>query len=715
MPRLLRGRCFKLSLNSPRFAFSTHLSRLRKLNMAVSADDSDSSSSRSSRHSVARQRSALPPSKAALSRARRKPSSRASSSTTDESVDVAEGRRDTLSTLVMSEAEERLLSSSSGSSEEEMSNASSDDDDDHSSSSSDATLSSYASSSSCASTSSSSVASSVRSKHISAPPMRSSMTVVRPSSPAPPTPEATTASRQPTVSSSVQTTTPRRRSSTKRRHVFDSPQYRADAFFDPSDVAIVRSPIRTSVSADRSAADSSTSTPVAAAHAAVKDDQQLNMPLPPVCLSDLIAASTPPSTPRKTPRRARPRPTDTWHFIARSPHPFAWTSSSSASAVATPLLPEMSTTAASETSQPVPRSSCTVSPPSSPDFPPASLIRASNSARPTQSLRVKQELDGRTERRKSGNCCSVLRPALQVDVIELECTSGSEEGTPVGRSAVKGKGRVGKRRIILSDSEDGSEAAVAEARRVSPAAPVRPPAEVVELSSSEDEPPSPPVRRPPPPSLSKASYLEEDDDVVPETDDEGVLHWSPPPPPKPSYKPVTPAARKKTQPLQSVFRQPSVGVDLSVYDSPPSSPVRPAIQEPVKTPAKKASGPRSAKSAVPNINSKAWKTRREALALDIIRELDASVFDHLVLPTLHLVEEPSAAIADLKEGAGKEVLPRGVTWTGRLKTTAGMSRWTRRMVRGVWEHHCCIELSSKVRRNEIGSASFACVSSTLTG
>jgi hypothetical protein len=683
--------------------------------MAVSGSDC---SSPESSYSAARRPAARPVRKAALGQPPRRPSSRAAARAQGESLEPADGfsvdRRDTLSTLVMSEAEERLLSSSSGDSDEgstDTSTASSDD----GGSSSDESSSSYVSSSSYAS-SRSSAASSGSSQRSSARPRRSPALAVRPfdvASPAhetPPAIERPTSTTPPTTATATSTPVGRR-SPTKRRHVFDSPQYRADAFFDPENVAIVRSPTKTAGSSDSPAAteDSSSSTPVAAARDSVVpavNVQQRAMPLPPVCLSELIAASTPPATPRKTPRRMRPRPTELFDFIARSPHPFA---STSALTVATPTSTEPSTKAAPRTLQPVSPTS-QASPPSSPDFPPASLIRSSGAARLPQPAKVKQEPSTRTERRKSGKCCSALPHALQVDELEvIELTSGSEMGTPVGHPAFNGKSRMGKRRIILSDSEDGAEIESSlppvdkpGLRQSTPsAAMLRQTAEVVELSSSDEEPPSPPVRRPPPPMPSKSSLLEEEDDeVVPETEDEGVLHWSPPPPPRPSFKPVTPAARKKVQPLQSIFRQPAVDVNLGVYDSPPSSPVRPAVvKTPAKTPSRKASKLEKATGSAPlNINSKAWKTRRETLALELIRELDASVFDHLVLPTLHLsdVGEPSPAVAGAEKGKRKAALPQGVTWTGRLKSTAGMSRWTRRMVRGVWEHHCCIELSSKV-------------------
>jgi hypothetical protein len=45
------------------------------------------------------------------------------------------------------------------------------------------------------------------------------------------------------------------------------------------------------------------------------------------------------------------------------------------------------------------------------------------------------------------------------------------------------------------------------------------------------------------------------------------------------------------------------------------------------------------------------------------------------------------------------MVERGVFWTGKLRTTAGMSRWCRKKNEkeaGGWEHHCRIELSSKV-------------------
>lgn len=92
-------------------------------------------------------------------------------------------------------------------------------------------------------------------------------------------------------------------------------------------------------------------------------------------------------------------------------------------------------------------------------------------------------------------------------------------------------------------------------------------------------------------------------------------------------------------------------------------------------------------------NAKAWGTHRSKLALSLIHELDENVFRGQLVQWLRLDQLPVKG-----GGKGREALPSGVEWSDRLKSTAGMSRWTRRQrMDGSWEHWCRIELSGKVR------------------
>lgn len=95
--------------------------------------------------------------------------------------------------------------------------------------------------------------------------------------------------------------------------------------------------------------------------------------------------------------------------------------------------------------------------------------------------------------------------------------------------------------------------------------------------------------------------------------------------------------------------------------------------------------------------SKAWKTHRATLALKLVDDLDVGVFDKKVKKWLRLEEG-----AEGKEERKDE--PKGVVWTGKLRTTAGMSRWSRKKCVGGqigdeegYQHFCRVELSAKVR------------------
>lgn len=153
----------------------------------------------------------------------------------------------------------------------------------------------------------------------------------------------------------------------------------------------------------------------------------------------------------------------------------------------------------------------------------------------------------------------------------------------------------------------------------------------------------------------------------------GVLSFSPPPPPT-SLPPRHPISSSPPSPTPIVL------------DSPAPSPA----------PRPKAPRPRPRANVLPparqptvKITSKAWKTHRAALALDLVGELDKAVFERKVAKWLRL-DDTSPERKDE---------PRGIVWTGKLRTTAGMSRWCRKKCareEGGYEHFCKIELSAKV-------------------
>ncbi|KAL7409697.1 SprT-like family-domain-containing protein [Mrakia frigida] len=150
----------------------------------------------------------------------------------------------------------------------------------------------------------------------------------------------------------------------------------------------------------------------------------------------------------------------------------------------------------------------------------------------------------------------------------------------------------------------------------------------------------------------------------------GVLSFSPPPPPTflPPSSPSPPLPAYSPGPKPPPRRKPTPNV-------------LPAPHVP---------------TTLKKLNSKAWKTHRSSLALELIGELDRGVFERKVRKWLRLDEEGMG-------GEEKKDEPRGVVWTGKLRTTAGMSRWSRKKCSAAengdgcgYEHFCRIELSAKV-------------------
>lgn len=165
----------------------------------------------------------------------------------------------------------------------------------------------------------------------------------------------------------------------------------------------------------------------------------------------------------------------------------------------------------------------------------------------------------------------------------------------------------------------------------------------------------------------------------------GVLSFSPPPPPK-NFLPPSSSSSPNPTPYSP--------------SPPPPNPPAPAPRcKPTPNILPKPHLPPSGKK----LNSKAWKTHRSQLALDLISELDEGVFERKVRRWLRLDEE-----LDDDGGREKKDEPRGVVWTGKLRTTAGMSRWCRKKTKCAaggeemgdggcgYEHFCRIELSAKV-------------------
>ncbi|CED85500.1 SPRT-like metalloprotease [Phaffia rhodozyma] len=173
-----------------------------------------------------------------------------------------------------------------------------------------------------------------------------------------------------------------------------------------------------------------------------------------------------------------------------------------------------------------------------------------------------------------------------------------------------------------------------------------------------------------------------EDGFLVSNEDDSVLRWSPPP--------KRPSPIRGSQPVH----------DLPRLSQPSPSSATPCEPRPRAKPRSKVAESRSEPSAVDptqtvmKVNSKHWKARRETLALGLVDELDRKVFKQAIRPSLCRNSEAN----ERKDTSELE----GLVWTGKLRTTAGLSRWCRKEgPDGKDDRHICtVELSTKILDTE---------------
>lgn len=318
------------------------------------------------------------------------------------------------------------------------------------------------------------------------------------------------------------------------------------------------------------------------------------------------------------------------------------------------------------------------------------------------------------DRRKSGG-----RDCLNTAVINLDSSDDEDHAgsCPGPRSISQHRSasppvrlkKMGGRRIVLSDSDSTPSHHETESSSLSlPGRPLSNASFPTTLDSDDEvesllltfspssvTTPSPPRR----PSSPDAVHQ-----------DDSILSWSPPP-----RRPLD------LPPMHKPARAPRNrgSVVLPVLDTlslPTAAVPKPTPRRRIKSVASIVTVPTTAQRPL-NLNSKAWKLRREKLSLDLIAELDEKLFCSRLSGPLGLKGGERSLTTDIPgvEAEEKGLVQRGVHWTGRLRTTAGMSRWCRKRKTAQtvmpdredgdteeWEHFCRIELSSKVYN------SFAC-------